>query len=117
MQYKIYSVHNSVNVFTKKITRINLKYVTSFLQAICYSIFEYLLAVSFKEGEIFGSIFTYFGTIEINGQGMLHLHYFMFLCNAFYISQLRNRMQTNVNTVFSWLSILIQHLMIYYFQT
>lgn len=66
-----------------------------FFEVICYSIFEYLLAASFKDRSLFSPISTYFGMVEINNQGMLYLYCLVWFCNAFYITQLYEQLQAD----------------------
>ncbi len=59
-----------------------------FFETTCYGIFEYLLAAGFNDGRLLGPISTYFGIVETNSRGMLHLHYLVWLHDAFHITQL-----------------------------
>ena len=95
MWYKENGVNNSAEAFLRMIATINPIAVACFFEATCHGIFEHLLADSFKDGGLLGFISTYFGIVEINGQGMLHLHCLVWLCDTFHISQLRNRLQAD----------------------
>ena len=90
MRYEDNGVNNSVEVFARMTATMNPVAVTRFFEAICRSIFEYLLAAGYKDGGFFGPVSTYFGTVETNGRGMLHLYCLVWLRDAFHISQLRN---------------------------
>lgn len=58
---------------------INPVTIATFFDKICKAIFDYLLTAEFREGGFFGPVSTYFGTIETNGRGMLHLHCLIWL--------------------------------------
>lgn len=73
----------------------NLVAVAQFFEAVCTGIFKHLLvAGSIKDG-LLGPVSTYFGTVETNGRGMLHLHCLVWLRGAFYLVELRNRLQSD----------------------
>ncbi len=57
-----------------------------FFETTCRGIFEYLLATGFKNGGLFDLISTYFGIVETNSQGILHLHCLVWLQSAYNIS-------------------------------
>lgn len=57
----------------------NLIAVTTFLHKTCRDIFNYVLKARFSDGCFFSSVLAYFGTIKINGQGILYLHYLEWL--------------------------------------
>lgn len=71
---------------------------------ICKEIFEYLLAAGSKTGGIFGPVSTYFGTVETNGRGMLHLHLLVWLRGAYYILFLQQKLQTSPDYVESMIT-------------
>lgn len=52
---------------------INLVAITQFFKAICTRIFKRLLAIGSIENGLLGSVLTYFGIVETNSQGILHL--------------------------------------------
>ncbi len=53
--------------------------VATFFHETCRGIFNHLLRVGSSEGGLFGPNSVYFGTVETNGRGMLHLHYLIWL--------------------------------------
>ena len=69
--------------------------VAQFFAATCRGIFEHLLAAGFEDGGLFGPVSTYFGTVETNGRGMLHLHCLVWLRGVFHISKLRNQLRSD----------------------
>lgn len=48
--------------------------VATFFHETCRGIFNQLLKAGSSEGGLFGPVSTYFGTVETNGRGMLHLN-------------------------------------------
>lgn len=66
--------------------------VAQFFEATCSAIFNNLLHANSLDGGLFGPISTYFGTLETNGRGMLHLHCLVWLKGAFHLSKLRQRL-------------------------
>ncbi len=48
--------------------------VATFFHETCRGIFNYLLRAGSSDGGLFGPVLAYFGTVETNGQGILHLH-------------------------------------------
>ena len=64
--------------------------VACFFETTCRGIFDHLLATDSKDRGLLSPVSTYFGTVKINGRGMLHLHYLVWLCSIFHISQLCN---------------------------
>ena len=53
--------------------------IATFFDETCKAIFDHLLAAGSSEGGLFGPVSTYFGTVETNGRGMLHLHCLVWL--------------------------------------
>lgn len=87
IQYKLNGINTSPEPFAKMTTTMNLVAVARFFEIMCCSIFEYLFVAGSKNKVLFGLISTYFGTVEINNQEMLHLQYLAWLCGAFHITQ------------------------------
>ena len=48
--------------------------IAVFFDKVCTSILEALICPGEDEFGIFGDVSTYFGAVETNGCGMLHLH-------------------------------------------
>lgn len=95
MWYKDNGINNFVEVFARMIATINSIAVACFFKTTCCNIFKHLLAAGFKDEGFLSLVSTYFGTVETNSQGMLHLHCLIWLCSIFYISQLCNQFQAD----------------------
>ncbi len=65
--------------------------VVTFFHKICRGIFDYLLRAGSSDGGLFGPVLTYFGTVETNGRGMLHLHCLVWLKGMSSFSDLRRK--------------------------
>lgn len=66
--------------------------MAQFFEATCSAIFNNLLHANSLDGGLFGPISIYFGTVETNGRGMLHLHCLVRLKGAFHLTNLRHRL-------------------------
>ena len=66
--------------------------VVQFFNTTCQGIFKHLLQAESGSGGLFGPVLTYFGTVETNGRGMLHLHCLIWLQRTHYIAKLRQRL-------------------------
>ncbi|WP_375449088.1 hypothetical protein [uncultured Nostoc sp.] len=86
MRYEDNGVNNSAEAFARMTATMNPVAVARFFEATCRGIFEHLLAAGSKDGWLLGPVSTYFGTVETNGRGMLHLHCLVWLRGAFHIS-------------------------------
>ena len=53
--------------------------VAQFFHHICTGMFDALLAAGKERSGIFGEVSNYFGVVETNGRGMLHLHSLIWL--------------------------------------
>ncbi len=95
IRYKLNGVNTSEEVFARMTAIMNPVAAAYFFEAMCRSIFEHLLAAGSKNGGLLSPISTYFGTVETNGRGILHLHCLVWLCDAFYITQLREQLQAD----------------------
>ena len=67
--------------------------IATFFDETCKAIFDHLLAAGSSEDRLFGPMSTYFGTVETNGRGMLHLHCLVWLKGMTNISNFRQRMR------------------------
>lgn len=85
----------SADLFAQTTATMNLVAVAKFFEATCTGIFEHLLAAGSQEGGLLGPVSTYFGTVETNGCGMLHLHCLVWLSGAFHLSKIREQLQTD----------------------
>ncbi len=74
MQYKLNSANTSAEAFIRITIIINLVAMAFFFETICHGSFEHLLATGSKDEGLLDLISTYFGIVEINGRGILHLH-------------------------------------------
>ncbi len=73
----------------------NLVAIAQFFEATCTGIFKRLLAAGSREGRLLGPVSFYYGMIETNGRGILHLYCLVWLCGAFYLADLHNRLQSD----------------------
>ncbi len=69
--------------------------VAQFFEATCTGIFKRLLAAGSTEGGLLGPVSIYYGTVETNGRGMLHLHCLVWLRGVFHLAELRSRLQSD----------------------
>jgi len=60
--------------FRRKTANMNPAAIAVFFDKVCTSILEALICPGEDEFGIFGDVSTYFGAVETNGCGMLHLH-------------------------------------------
>lgn len=67
--------NNTQSVFACRTAIINLVTIAKFFHIIYNAVFMSLLTASQLERGLLGPISNYFATIEINGRGMLYLHY------------------------------------------
>jgi hypothetical protein len=67
--------------------------VAQFFYTVCSGIFEALLQANSGECGILGHISNYFGVVETNGRGMLHLHCLVWLTGNIGFHDLRTRLQ------------------------
>lgn len=65
--------------------------IVQFFKTTCIGIFKYLFAAGSIEDGLLRPVSTYFSMVETNGQGMLHLHYLVWLWGAFHLSELCNQ--------------------------
>lgn len=80
--------------------------IATFFDEICKAIFDHLLAAGSSESGLFGPMSIYFGTVETNGRGMLHLHCLVWLKGMTNLSNFRQKMPSDPD----YLSQLIQFL-------
>ncbi len=74
MRYELNGANTSAEAFARITATMNSVAMARFFEATCRGIFEHLLAAGSKDGGLFSPISTYFGTVEKNGRGILHLH-------------------------------------------
>ena len=68
---------------------INPVTIAKFFHIICNAIFIFLFDAGQKEGGFLRPILNYFGIIEINGCGILHLYYLVWLKGVLHLAILR----------------------------
>lgn len=86
MQYKLNDTNISTEVFIRMIATMNSVAMSRFFEGMYCGIFEHLLTAGSKDRKLFGPISTYFGTVEINGRGMLYLYCLVWLYGVFHIT-------------------------------
>ena len=69
--------------------------VAQFFYHICTGMFDALLAAGKDKSGIFGEVSNYFGVVETNGRGMLHLHSLIWLSGNLEFFTLRDRLLTD----------------------
>ena len=69
--------------------------VAQFFHQICTGVFNVLLAAGTNQPGIFGQVSNYFGVVETNGRGMLHLHSLVWLAGNLEFCNLRSRLQSD----------------------
>jgi len=67
--------------------------VAQFFHHICAGLFDALLAAGKDRSGILGEVSNYFGVVETNGRGMLHLHSLVWLAGNLEFFTLRDRLQ------------------------
>ena len=90
---------NTADAFARATVTMNPIAVAQFFETICTGIFEHLLAAGSKDGGLLGPVSTYFGTVETNGRGMLHLHCLIWLSGSFHLSEIRNQLCSDTEYV------------------
>ncbi len=83
------------SAFWYKTTNINPVAVVKFFHIICNAIFMSLFGASQIERGFLEPISNYFGTVETNGRGILHLHYLVWLKGVSHLATLRTQLQSN----------------------
>ncbi len=80
------------SAFWRKTATINPVAVAKFFHIICDVIFMSLFGVGQTERGLLGPISNYFGTVETNGRGMLHLHCLVWLKGVLHLAMLRTQL-------------------------
>ncbi len=80
------------SVFRRKTATINPVGVTKFFHIICEAIFMSLFGAGQTKRRLLRSISNYFGIIEINSYGMLHLYYLVWLKGVSYLATLQTQL-------------------------
>lgn len=92
MEYKLNGANTSTDTFARMTAIMNSVDMAGLFEAMCHNILKHLLVTGSKNGELLGSISSYFHKVEINSQRMLLLYYLVWFCTAFYITQLCKRL-------------------------
>src|SRR5467141_1961478 len=69
--------------------------VAQFFHHLCVGVFDALLAAGKDRMGILGEVSNYFGVVETNGRGMLHLHTLVWLSGNLEFFTLRDRLQSD----------------------
>ncbi len=70
--------------------------IAQFFEDTYTGIFKRFLAIGSTGGGLLGLVLTYYRTIKINGQKMLHLHCLVWLRRAFHLFDLHSRLQSDL---------------------
>ena len=70
--------------------------VAHFFIAVYTDIFKRLFIARVTYNSLFRFVLTYFGTVETNDHGMLHLYYLVWLCNVYHLTNLHNQLQSDI---------------------
>src|SRR5271170_2755667 len=79
-------------VFRRKTANMNPAAIAVFFHKVCTGVLEALISPGEGEMGIFGEVSTYFGVVETNGRGMLHLHCLVWLTGNLDFFNLREKM-------------------------
>lgn len=96
VQLRDSSSNVSTEEFGQAKTIINPVAMSQFFEATCVTIFKRFLAARSTKSRLLGPVSTYYGIVEINSQRILHLHFFVWLCRAFYLAELRSRLLSDL---------------------
>ncbi len=88
---------NTALAFKTATAIINPVAIVMFFNETCKAIFDHLLAAGSIEGRLFDPMSTYFGTVETNGRGMLHLHCWVWLTRMTNLSHFWQRIHGDPN--------------------
>jgi PIF1-like helicase/Helitron helicase-like domain at N-terminus len=76
----------------RKIATMNPAAIAVFFNKVCTGVLEALISPGEGRVGIFGEVSTYFGVVETNGRGMLHLHCLVWLAGNLDFFNLRGKM-------------------------
>ena len=71
VKYESLEISNITDVFVYTIAIINPIAITQFFETISTGIFDHMLPARSNHGGFLVHVFTYFGTVETNGKGIL----------------------------------------------
>jgi len=78
--------------FHRKTAKMNPAAIAVFFDKVCTGVLEALIRPAGGETGILGEVSTYFGAVETNGRGMLHLHCLVWLAGNLDFFDLRSKM-------------------------
>ena len=78
--------------FRRKTANMNPAAIAVFFDKVCTGVLEALIKPAGGEIGILGEVSTYFGAVETNGRGMLHLHCLVWLAGNLDFFDLRSKM-------------------------
>ncbi len=107
VRYESSESNGTADAFVRATATMNPVAVARFFEAICTGIFEHLLAAGSNNGGLLGPVSTYFGKVETNGRGLLHLHCLVWLRGAFHLSEIRNQLCSDPVYAQGWSTLLI----------
>ena len=79
-------------IIRRKTANMNPAAITGFFHKVCTGVLEALISPAEGEIRIFGEVSTYFGVVETNGRGMLHLHCLISLAGNLDFFDLRGKL-------------------------
>lgn len=97
---------SATSTFKTATAIMNLVAKATFFDETYKAIFDHLFITGSRKSRLFGPVSTYFGTVETNGRGILHLHCLIWLKGMTNLSNFRQRMRDDPD----YLSQLIQFL-------
>ena len=85
------------DAFRRKTANMNPAAIAIFFDRLCTAILKGLVCPGEDQIGIFGEVSTYFGAVETNGRGMLHLHCLVWLAGNLDFFDLRQKMLNDPN--------------------
>ncbi len=82
---------NKASAFKTVTATMNPVVIATFFNETCTAIFDHFLAAGSIESGLFGPLSTYFGIVETNRRGMLHLHCLVWLTEMTNLSNFRQK--------------------------
>ena len=84
--------HRANRAFRRKAANMNPVAIAAFFHHVCKGVLEALVCPGEGKTGILGEVSTYFGVVETNGRGMLHLHCLVWLAGNLDFLGLRGKM-------------------------
>jgi hypothetical protein len=85
------------DAFRRKTANMNPAAIAVFFDRLCTAVLKGLVCPGEDQIGIFGEVSTYFGAVETNGRGMLHLHCLVWLAGNLDLFDLRRKMLKDPN--------------------